>query len=255
MFFCDIIKQRGNGGNQFDMNKNITINANVVTNSIDDGTVKIKMATIGERNDNGMIIETKDSILFGNSEYPLFFNHHHDLDNLIGTFTPLAPDGNDLVANATISDDKVLKMVKSGAIHNASITYTMTDYHYDKDLDAIVVVSADLVELSLVINPADKTAQILNALKEENGMNDEQNKEIIDAIVKAKDELKESIGEQFKGIEDLITETVKKAINGDDDTTDTKDTDIEKLATDVKNFMTKESNSELAKLKEKWGNI
>lgn len=211
-------------------------------NSLSDGNVKIKMATIGERNENGMLIKNKDSISFSNSEYPLFFEHNHNLDNLIGTFTPLEPNGQDLLADAIISDEKVLRLVKSGAIRNASITYAMTDYYYDDSEDTIVVVSARLVELSLVIDPADKSAQILNSIREENEMNDEQNKEVLDAVSALKDELLESIGEYIKGIEDSIIKAIDERL-GNPETDDETDEEI----------LAENSAKELAKLKEKWG--
>lgn len=200
------------------------------------------MATIGERNENGMLIKNKDSISFSNSEYPLFFEHNRNLDNLIGTFTPLEPNGQDLLADAIISDEKVLRLVKSGVIRNASITYAMTDYYYDESEDAIVVVSARLVELSLVIDPADKSAQILNSIREENEMNDEQNKEVLDAVSALKDELLESIGEYIKGIEDSIIKAIDERL-GNPETDDETDEEI----------LAENSAKELAKLKEKWG--
>ena len=211
-------------------------------NSLSDGNVKIKMATIGERNENGMLIKNKDSISFSNSEYPLFFEHNRNLDNLIGTFTPLEPNGQDLLADAIISDEKVLRLVKSGAIRNASITYAMTDYYYDESEDAIVVVSARLVELSLVIDPADKSAQILNSIREENEMNDEQNKEVLDAVSALKDELLESIGEYIKGIEDSIIKAIDERLGNPETDGETDD-----------EILAENSAKELAKLKEKWG--
>ena len=211
-------------------------------NSLSDGNVKIKMATIGERNENGMLIKNKDSISFSNSEYPLFFEHNRNLDNLIGTFTPLEPNGQDLLADAIISDEKVLRLVKSGAIRNASITYAMTDYYYDESEDAIVVVSARLVELSLVIDPADKSAQILNSIKEENEMNDEQNKEILDAVSALKDELIKSIGESIKGIEDSVIKAIDERLGNPETDGETDD-----------EILAENSAKELAKLKEKWG--
>lgn len=223
-------------------NKNLTVNTKLVVNSLSDGNVKIKMATIGERNENGMLIKNKDSISFSNSEYPLFFEHNRDLNNLIGTFTPLEPNGQDLLADAVISDEKVLSFVKSGAIRNASITYAMTDYYYDESEDAIVVVSARLVELSLVIDPADKSAQILNSIREENKMNDEQNKEVLDAVSALKDELIEYIGESIKNIEDSIIKNLDERL-GNPETDDETDEEI----------LAENSAKELAKLKEKWG--
>lgn len=223
-------------------NKNVTISAQLVMNSLSDGNVKIKMATIGERNENGMLIKNKDSISFSNSEYPLFFEHNRNLDNLIGTFTPLEPNGQDLLADAIISDEKVLRLVKSGAIRNASITYAMTDYYYDESEDAIVVVSARLVELSLVIDPADKSAQILNSIKEENEMNDEQNKEILDAVSALKDELIKSIGESIKGIEDSVIKAIDERLGKPETDGETDD-----------EILAENSAKELAKLKEKWG--
>ena len=211
-------------------------------NSLSDGNVKIKMATIGERNENGMLIKNKDSISFSNSEYPLFFEHNRNLDNLIGTFTPLEPNGQDLLGVGGGADEKVLRLVKSGAIRNASITYAMTDYYYDESEDTIVVVSARLVELSLVIDPADKSAQILNSIKEENEMNDEQNKEILDAVSAAKDELLESIGVYFKGLEDFIVKAIDERLGKPETDGETDD-----------EILAENSAKELAKLKEKWG--
>lgn len=227
-------------------NKNVTVNTKLVVNSLSDGNVKIKMATIGERNENGMLIKNKDSISFSNSEYPLFFEHNRDLNNLIGTFTPLEPNGNDLLADAVISDEKVLSFVKSGAIRNASITYAMTDYYYDESEDAIVVVSARLVELSLVIDPADKSAQILNSIREENKMNDEQHKEILNAVSTVKDEVLKSIGESIKGIEDSIIKVIDERLGE-------SETDGETDGETAEEILAENSAKELAKLKEKWG--
>ena len=149
------------------MNKQISTNAKIVKNSLNDGHVKIKMATIGEVNDNGFLIKNNQSIKFPNKSYPLLFEHKHDLNSVIGTFKPIGIEGSDMMADAQITNPKALELVKSGALHSASIAYMMTDYDYDQSKDAIVVSSGYLIELSLVLDPADKSAQIINSTKEE----------------------------------------------------------------------------------------
>ena len=95
------------------MNKQISTNAKIVKNSLNDGHVKIKMATIGEVNDNGFLIKNNQSIKFPNKSYPLLFEHKHDLDSVIGTFKPIGIEGADMMADAQITNPKALELVKS----------------------------------------------------------------------------------------------------------------------------------------------
>ena len=64
--------------------------AKIVSNSAKDGTVKVKMATVGERNLNGFLLRNDKALKFkSNASYPLFFEHKTDMDNLIGFFNVL----------------------------------------------------------------------------------------------------------------------------------------------------------------------
>ena len=67
-------------------------------------------------------------------------------------------------------------------------------------------------------------------------MNDEQHKEILNAVSTIKDELIESIWESIKGIEDSIIKVID-----------------ERLCESETDGESENSAKELAKLKEKWG--
>lgn len=190
-----------------------------------DYSVKIKMATIGVKNRNGLIIENDATIKYEDKPYPLFFNHEHDMNNMIGTFTVLGVDGSDIIAEANLTSDKAINLVKSGALTNASITYVIRDYDYDEKEDAVVVKNADLVELSLVLNPADETAKVMNSLKDELLKQNEEaddvmniNKEELVAII---DELKVILDK----LESLRAED--EILDSDEDDTEEPDIDIE----------------------------
>ena len=134
-----------------------------------------------------------------------------------------------IVAEAHITSPKALDLVKSGALHSASITYVINSYDYDEENDNIIVTDAYLVELSLVLDPADPTAQILNSktkaqiinnTKEENAVTDEQVKTITDAIEASKREVLDAIkalapttsDDSDTGIDDDVTaENARKA--------------------------------------------
>lgn len=215
--------------------KSITTNVRIVSNSKSDGKLRIKMATIGERNHNGMIIKNEDSITFEDKEYLLFFEHKRDVPNIIGSFTPLGVSGNDLLAEAEVTNANVIPLIDSGALRNASITYAMTDYYYDEEQDAIIVESARLVELSLVVNPADDTAQILNTLKEDTKMDDKMKnpgqEDPKDPKDKGgQDDLMGVIDEKFEELKSFIEEKIEEAVadikgESDDDKKDKKDKD------------------------------
>lgn len=245
------------------MNKQISINAKIVKNSLNDGHVKIKMATIGEVNENGFLIKDDHSIEFPNKSYPLLFEHNRDLDSVIGTFTPIGSEGSDLMADAQITNPKALELVKNGALHSASIAYMMTDYDYDQSKDAIVVSSGYLVELSLVLDPADKSAQIINSLKKET-MNMAKNandtdtntdteltlQDALDAINAASSAITDAIEAASSAITDGLS-AVTDALNA---ANPDYEPDSEDDSTDApKNENKQADNSRLEQLKKKWG--
>lgn len=236
------------------MNKQISTNAKIVNNSLNDGHVKIKMATIGEVNDNGFLIKDNQSIKFPNKSYPLLFEHKHDLDSVIGTFKPIGIEGSDMMADAQITNPKALELVKSGALHSASIAYMMTDYDYDQSKDAIVVSSGYLIELSLVLDPADKSAQIINSMKEETVDMPKNDKDVdteptlqdvLDAIEAASSAITDGLAAVVDAINDK--ETDKDDVK-DDSKDDSKDDNTD--ADEKENKPA--SNSRLEQLKKKW---
>ena len=236
------------------MNKQISTNAKIVKNSLNDGHVKIKMATIGEVNDNGFLIKNNQSIKFPNKSYPLLFEHKHDLDSVIGTFKPIGIEGSDMMADAQITNPKALELVKSGALHSASIAYMMTDYDYDQSKDAIVVSSGYLIELSLVLDPAGKSAQIINSTKEETVDMPKNDKDVdteptlqdvLDAIEAASSAITDGLTAVVDAINDK--ETDKDDVK-DDSKDDSKDDNTD--ADEKENKPT--SNSRLEQLKKKW---
>lgn len=240
------------------MNKQISTNAKIVNNSLNDGHVKIKMATIGEVNDNGFLIKNNQSIKFPNKSYPLLFEHKHDLDSVIGTFKPIGIEGSDMMADAQITNPKALELVKSGALHSASIAYMMTDYDYDQSKDAIVVSSGYLIELSLVLDPADKSAQIINSTKEETVDMPKNDKDVdteptlqdvLDAIEAASSAITDGLAAVVDAINDKETDKDDvKDDNKDDSKDDSKDDNTD--ADEKENKPA--SNSRLEQLKKKW---
>lgn len=232
------------------LNKQISTNAKIVKNSLNDGHVKIKMATIGEVNDNGFLIKNNQSIKFPNKSYPLLFEHKHDLDSVIGTFKPIGIEGSDMMADAQITNPKALELVKSGALHSASIAYMMTDYDYDQSKDAIVVSSGYLIELSLVLDPADKSAQIINSTKEET-VDMPKNDKDVDTEPTLQDVLN-AIEAASSAITDGLAAVVD-AINDKDDVKDDNKDDSKDDNTDADEKENKQaSNSRLEQLKKKW---
>lgn len=236
------------------MNKQISTNAKIVKNSLNDGHVKIKMATIGEVNDNGFLIKNNQSIKFPNKSYPLLFEHKHDLGSVIGTFKPIGIEGSDMMADAQITNPKALELVKSWALHSASIAYMMTDYDYDQSKDAIVVSSGYLIELSLVLDPADKSAQIINSTKEETVDMPKNDKDVdteptlqdvLDAIEAASSAITDGLAAVVDAINDK--ETDKDDVK-DDSKDDSKDDNTD--ADEKENKPA--SNSRLEQLKKKW---
>lgn len=244
------------------MNKQISTNAKIVKNSLNDGHVKIKMATIGEVNDNGFLIKNNQSIKFPNKSYPLLFEHKHDLDSVIGTFKPIGIEGSDMMADAQITNPKALELVKSGALHSASIAYMMTDYDYDQSKDAIVVSSGYLIELSLVLDPADKSAQIINSTKEETVDMPKNDKDVdmeptLQDVLDAIEAASSAITDGLAAVVDAIND---KETDKDDVKDDNKDSSKDDIKDDIKDDNTdadeKEnkpaSNSRLEQLKKKW---
>ena len=185
--------------------------AKIVSNSAKDGTVKIKMATVGERNLNGFLLSNDKSLRFNSkASYPLFFEHKTDMDNLIGFFKPIGVEGKDIMANAKITNPRAKELVSNGAIHSASVTYEVEDYDYDTTDDTVIINSADLIELSLVLNPADPTAKILNSKtknalitsEESNQMTDDQFKQLLTAISSLPEQIAENVADAIKKQQD-----------------------------------------------------
>lgn len=185
--------------------------AKIVSNSAKDGTVKIKMATVGKRNLNGLLLRSDKSLKFkSNSSYPLFFEHKTDMDNLIGFFKPIGVEGNDIMASAKITNPRAKELVSNGAISSASVTYEVKDYDYDNTTDTVVINEANLIELSLVLNPADPTAKILNAKtknalvpsEESKKMTDDQFKQLLSAILALPEKIAENVADAIKTQQD-----------------------------------------------------
>lgn len=222
--------------------------AKIVSNSSKDGTVKVKMATVGERNLNGFLLSTDKSLKFkSNASYPLFFEHKTDMDNLIGFFKPIGVEGKDIMANAKITNPKAKELVSNGAINSASVTYEVEDYDYDDVDDTVIINSANLIELSLVLNPADPTAKILNSKtknelttsKGSKKMTDDQFKQLLTAI---------------SSLPEKIAENVADAIKTQQDSSDTsKDDQGTQGGNDASKDNTASNSLNLDDLKKKWG--
>lgn len=185
--------------------------AKIVSNSANGETVKIKMATVGERNLNGFLLSNDKSLRFNsNANYPLFFEHKTDMDNLIGFFKPIGVEGKDIMANAKITNPRAKELVSNGAIHSASVTYEVKDYDYDNTNDTVIINSANLIELSLVLNPADPTAKILNSKtknalitsEESKQMTDDQFKQLLTAISSLPEQIAENVVDAIKAQQD-----------------------------------------------------
>lgn len=221
--------------------------AKIVSNSSKDGTVKIKMATVGERNLNGFLLSNDKSLKFNSkNSYPLFFEHKTDMTNLIGFFKPIGVEGNDIMANAKITSPRAKELVSNGAIRSASVTYEVKDYDYDNTNDTVIINSANLIELSLVLNPADPTAKILNA-KTKNALTSEENKQMTDEQFK---QLLSSIS----ALPEQIAENVADAIKAQQDSLGNSDDD---QGTQGGNETSKDNTASnglnLNDLKKKWG--
>lgn len=185
--------------------------AEIVSNSTRDGTVKVKMATVGERNLNGFLLSNDKSLKFDSKKsYPLFFEHKTDMDNLIGFFKPIGVEGKDIMANAKITSPRAKELVANGAINSASVTYEVEDYDYDTTDDTVIINDANLIELSLVLNPADPTAKVLNtktknALVTSKGskhMTDEQFKQLLSSISALPEKIAENVADAMKPHQD-----------------------------------------------------
>ena len=190
--------------------------AKIVSNSANGETVKIKMATVGERNLNGFLLSNDKSLRFNsNANYPLFFEHKTDMDNLIGFFKPIGVEGKDIMANAKITNPRAKELVSNGAIHSASVTYEVKDYDYDNTNDTVIINSANLIELSLVLNPADPTAKMLNsktknALITSKGskyMTDDQFEQLLTAISSLPEKIAENVADAIKAQQDSSSAT------------------------------------------------
>lgn len=222
--------------------------AKIVNNSAKDGTVKIKMATVGERNLNGFLLSDDKSLRFDpKNSYPLFFEHKTDMGNCIGFFKPIGVEGNDIMATAKITSPKAKELVSNGAINSASVTYEVEDYDYDDTNDTVIITSANLIELSLVLNPADPTAKILNSktknalitIKGSKNMTDDQFKQLLNAI---------------SSLPEKIAENVADAIKAQQDSSgDSKDDQGTQDGKGVPKDNTESNSFNLDDLKKKWG--
>lgn len=227
--------------------------AQIVQNSKQDGTVKIKMATVGERNLNGLLLKNKNSLHYeSNTSYPLFFEHKTDMDNLIGVFQPTGVEGSDIMAQAEILNPKAKELVEHGAIHSASVTYEVKDCDYDNITDTVIINDANLIELSLVLNPADPTAKILNSKTKNELIKKEGTQKMTDEQFKELSELVKSMADAIKTLPDTLAEALKAESDDEKSSEDSKDKKPD--ATAPKDDNTAE-NSKLSinDLKKKWG--
>ena len=222
--------------------------AKIVSNSVNGETVKVKMATVGERNLNGFLLSTDKSLKFkSNASYPLFFEHKTDMDNLIGFFKPIGVEGKDIMANAKITSPKAKELVSNGAINSASVTYEVEDYDYDDVNDTVIINSANLIELSLVLNPADPTAKILNSKTKNALVTSKGNKKMTD------DQFKQLLT-AISTLPEKIAENVADAIKTQQDSSDTSDDKQgTQGGTDASKDNTASNSLNLDDLKKKWG--
>lgn len=218
--------------------------AKIVSNSTKDGTVKIKMATVGERNLNGFLLSKNNSLRFDSKKsYPLFFEHKTDMDNLLGFFKPIGVEGKDIMANAKITNPRAKELVSQGAISSASVTYEVQDYDYDDTSDTVIIKDANLIELSLVLNPADPTAKILNSKTKNALMTSEENKKMTD------DQFKQLLN-AISGLPEKLAEIVADALKAQQDSDDKQGTQDE---SGVSKDTTASNSFNLDDLKKKWG--
>lgn len=229
--------------------------AKIVSNSAKDGTVKIKMATVGERNLNGFLLSTDKSLRFNSSaSYPLFFEHKTDMDNLIGFFKPIGVEGKDIMANAKITNPRAKELVSNGAIHSASVTYEVKDYDYDNTNDTVIINRADLIELSLVLNPADPTAKILNSKTKNALVTSKGSKNMTDDQFKQLYDQSKQLLVAISSLPEKIAERVADAIKVPQDSAAPSDGDQGAQAGNGTPKDTTASNSlDLNDLKRKWG--
>lgn len=225
--------------------------AKIVSNSAKGDTVKIKMATVGERNLNGFLLRSDKSLKFNSkNSYPLFFEHKTDMDNLIGFFNPIGVEGKDITATAKITNPRAKELVSNGAINSASVTYEVKDYDYDNTTDTVIINSADLIELSLVLNPADPTAKILNSKtknalitsKGSKTMTDEQFKQLLSSISALPEQIAENVADALKTQQD-----------SSGDSKDNQDAQDGNGASKDKKDNTASNSFNLDDLKKKWG--
>lgn len=218
--------------------------ARIVSNSSKGDTVKIKMATVGERNLNGFLLSSDKSLRFDSKKsYPLFFEHKTDMDNLLGFFKPIGVEGNDIMANAKITSPRAKELVANGAISSASVTYEVKDYDYDDTNDTVIIKDANLIELSLVLNPADPTAKILNSKTKNALMTSEENKKMTD------DQFKQLLN-AISGLPEKLAEIVADALKAQQDSDDKQGTQDE---SGVSKDTTASNSFNLDDLKKKWG--
>ena len=225
--------------------------AKIVSNSAKDGTVKIKMATVGERNLNGFLLSNDKSLRFNsNASYPLFFEHKTDMDNLIGFFKPSGVEGKDIMANAKITNPRAKELVSNGAINSASVTYEVKDYDYDTTDDTVIINSDDLIELSIVLNPADPTAKILNSKTKNALITSEESKQMTDDQFK---QLLTAISSLPEQIAENVADVIKKQQDSSGTSKDDQGTQDGNGASGASKDSTASNSLNLDDLKKKWG--
>ena len=218
--------------------------AKIVSNSANGETVKVKMATVGERNLNGFLLSNDKSLKFkSNASYPLFFEHKTDMENLIGFFKPIGVEGKDIMATAKITNQRAKELVSNGAINSASVTYEVEDYDYDDASDTVIINSANLIELSLVLNPADPTAKILNSKTKNALITNEESKQMTD------DQFKQLFS-AISSLPEQIADAIKKQQDSSDNSDDKQGTQD---GSGASKDNTASNSLTLDDLKKKWG--
>ena len=228
--------------------------AKIVSNSAKGETVKVKMATVGERNLNGLLLRNNESLKFkSGASYPLFFEHKTDMDNLIGFFEPIGVEGKDIMANAKITNPKAKELVSNGAINSASVTYEVEDCDYDDTTDTVIINSANLIELSLVLNPADPTAKILNSKTKNELMRKEGTHKMTDEQFEELKELAKSIADAIKNLPDTLADALKAESDNKKKSDDSKDKNPDDASAPQGDSTAENSKLSITDLKKKWG--
>ena len=145
-----------------------------------------------------------------------------------------------------ITNPQAKELVSNGAINSASVTYEVKDYDYDNTNDTVIINSADLIELSLVLNPADPTAKILNSKTKNALITSEESKQMTD------DQFKQLLT-AISSLPEQIAENVADAIKKQQDSSDTSDDQGAQDGKGASKDSTASNSLNLDDLKKKWG--